>query len=497
VNKSVAFALQPKQLRAFHSQATEILYGGAAGGGKSHLMRVCAIVWSCMIPGLQVYLFRRVSEDLHRNHVQGPSGFRALLAEMVLAGYCGIVEDEIRFKNGSVIYLCHCKDEKHMYKYQGAEIHVLLIDELTHFSETIYRFLRNRVRMVKMKARVPDNMAALFPRIICGANPGNIGHMWVKRTFIDGAEPMRVRQMLAEEGQMLRQYIPAKLSDNAALMRDDPGYLGRLSGLGSPALVAAMRDGDWNQIEGAFFEIWRNDLHVVKPFVVPVNWLRFRSGDWGSAKPFSFGWWAVAQDQHIENGHVFERGDLIRYREWYGCKPNKPNEGLRLTAEEVGYKLAQIERDEKIIYGVLDPACFAHHSGPSIYENIYKGSGNKVVFQRADNTRIANRGALAGWDQMRARLKGDCDAEGNVVRPAIYCFSNCLDSIRTIPALQHDMRHPEDLDSDMEDHAADDWRYACNSRPYVPPSANTAKPVYIEELSIDAAWEYSRRDRDD
>ena len=104
-----------------------------------------------------------------------------------LGGRCEIVADEIRFWNGAKIYLCHCKDEKDIYKYQGAEIHVLLIDELTHFTETMYRFLRNRVRMVGIA--VPDQYAGRFPRILCGANPGNIGHLWVKATFVEGRAP--------------------------------------------------------------------------------------------------------------------------------------------------------------------------------------------------------------------------------------------------------------------------------------------------------------------
>src|SRR5258707_584194 len=136
--------LHPKQGEALQSQATEILYGGAAGGGKSHLIRAAAIIWCATVPGLQVYLFRRISEDLVRNHIEGPKGFRALLGPWVTNGFVHIVEDEIRFWNVAKIYLCHCKDEKDRFKYLGAEIHVLLIDELTTFSEIIYRFLRGR-----------------------------------------------------------------------------------------------------------------------------------------------------------------------------------------------------------------------------------------------------------------------------------------------------------------------------------------------------------------
>ena len=230
MSRSLDLTLHPRQGDALTTAATEVLYGGAAGGGKSHLMRAAAIAWCAAIPGLQVYLFRRVREDLLRNHVEGPSGFRALLAGWSNAGLVRMTLGEIRFWNGAKIHLCHCKDAKDVYKYQGAEIHVLLIDELTHFSETMYRFLRDRVRMVGMT--VPDTRAGHFPRILCGANPGNIGHLWVKRTFIDGCVPLSVRTMPEHEGGMRRVFVPARLEDNPSMATDDPGYEARLEGLG-------------------------------------------------------------------------------------------------------------------------------------------------------------------------------------------------------------------------------------------------------------------------
>lgn len=462
--------LHPKQGEAFNSPATEILYGGAAGGGKSHLMRIALIVWCAAIPGLQCYIFRRVLDDLIKNHIEGPKGFRSLLAPWKLAGLVEIVEDEIRFWNGSKIYLCHCKDPGHVYKYHGAEIHVLVIDELTTFLETMYRYLRNRVRMVGIK--LPAQYAGRFPRIMCGTNPGNVGHLWVKRTFIDGVVPMEVRPMPKSEGGMLRQYISAKLEDNPSMAQDDPGYEGRLEGLGSKALVQAMRWGDWDIIDGAFFDCWDAQRHVLRPFTIPDAWPRSRSGDWGSAKPFSFGWWAqVTDDFKTEQGQWLPRGCLVRYREFYGAKKDEsgvslPDTGLKWHAMKVGEELWKIEEKlgKRPTDGVLDPAAFAENGGPSIASELARGSGNRIYWRAADNKRVAQRGAMGGWDQVRARLEGDNDG-----RPMIACFNTCVDSIRTIPALQHDANRPEDVDTAMEDHAGDDWRYECNSRPWLKP----------------------------
>jgi hypothetical protein len=468
---NIALRLHKKQGLALNTTGTEVLYGGAAGGGKSHLMRAAAVMWCGMIPGLQVYLFRRLRDDLVKNHLEGPSGLRLMLAPWVDAGFVDIVEDEIRFWNGSKIYLCHCKDEKDRFKYLGAEIHVLLIDELTTFTDTIYRFLRSRVRMAGVK--VPKELDGRFPRILCGSNPGNVGHQWVKAAFIDARPALQIDRMPGPEGGMLRQYIPAKLEDNPAI--DAGEYGSKLDGLGSSALVKAMRDGDWSVVAGAFFPEWTSSQHIVVPRSLPAYWHRFRSFDWGSARPFSVGWWAVSDGEL----HDFPSGALIRYREWYGALKDAnglsvPNTGLRLTAEEVADGIAEREavdlRNGKPVHGVADPAIFTADGGPSIADRM---AARKVFFRPADNARVTRNGAMGGWDQLRARLKGDGE------RPAIYVFDTCLDTIRTLPALQHDQDRPEDLDTDGEDHAADEIRYACMSRPYtapLPPSADAAEP---------------------
>jgi hypothetical protein len=153
----------------------------------------------------------------------------------------------------------------------------------------------------------------------------------------------------------------------------------------------------------------------------------------------------------------------VKYREWYGIKQSgdafEPNVGLKLTAEEVAEGIKQREGNDRVAYGVIDPAAFSADGGPSLAERMIR---HGIAWRPADNKRVAQHGAIGGWDQMRARLKGDAD--GN---PMLVFFSTCTHSVRTIPALQHDDSRPEDLDSDGEDHAADETRYACMSRPWV------------------------------
>lgn len=454
--------LHEKQSIAFMSPATEILYGGAAGGGKSHLFRSVAIMWCAAIPGLQVYLFRRIREDLIKNHIEGPHGFRVLLTPWINAGFCSMVEDEIRFWNGAKIYLCHAKDPAHVYKYLGAEMHVLLIDELTQWLEEMYRFLRSRVRSPGLI--VPPEYAGQFPRILCGSNPGNIGHQWVKQSWITGKVPLEINRMEPKEGGMLRQFIPARLEDNPSLYLDDPDYENKLLGMGSEAYVRAMRHGDWDIVAGAFFDNWRADLHVLPRWTPPKHWTRFRSMDWGSYRPFSIGWWAIADDDEWVGSQLIPRGAIVRYREWYGCEPDKPNTGLKLDCEDVaaGIMKRELDAGESVDgqLSVCDPSMWKEDGGPSLYERMlnhrpkwWKSGMPTFVAQPADNTRIG------GWLQMRNRLNGNGEA------PMIFATADCLDSIRTIPVLQHDKNRPEDVDSGGEDHAADDWRYGCMARP--------------------------------
>jgi len=485
----IDISLHPKQALVLNSPANEILYGGSAGGGKSFGIRAADILWCVAIPGLQVYLFRRIREDLVKNHMEGPKGLRALLAPWVDEGFVQIVEDEIRFWNGARVYLCHCKDAKDIYKYQGAEIHVLCIDELTHFTEEMYRFLRNRVRMVGIK--LPPGYEGKFPRIFCSANPGNIGHQFVKSTFIDGCSPMEIRQMSESEGGMRRQFIPAQLEDNPSMAVDDPGYEQRLLGLGSEALVKAMRFGDWNVVEGAFFDCWDTGRHVVRPFTVPPHWSRIRAMDWGSAAPFVVQWWAVASEQVVvpnvlDKPVIIPPGCMVLYRDWYGG--SKPNVGLKMTAEAVGAGIAQRDGFEKIHDEVLDPAAFAQDGGPSIAERIYEGSGKKVNFRRADNTRVSGRGRMGGWDTMRSRLVGDGDGNAMMV-----VFSTAHDFIRSVPAMQHDPLRPEDmLSSGVDDHEADTCRYAANSRPWTAPTINTEPLRGTGQMTMKEAWKLAR-----
>jgi hypothetical protein len=432
---------------------TELLYGGAAGGGKSDFLL------GDFLQDVETYgqawrgiLFRRSLPELEdligRSHEVFPrSG--AVWREQ---------NKRWQWPNGATLRMRYLEADRDATRYQGAAYTWIGWDELgQHPSSYGYKYLRARLRSAH---DVPTK------RIRSSANPGGVGHQWIKAKFVDPAPKGYVVLKDPDTGGDV-MFIPSRLENNAILMRNDPGYVGRLRGLGSPALVKAWLEGDWNVIAGAFFPEF-GPQHIVRPHELPKSWRRFRSVDWGSARPFCVGWYAISDGELM----AYPRGALIKYREWYGST-GEPNVGLKLTAEEVGLGIVAREaEDEEIAYGVIDPAAHNHDGGPSIAERIRKATDGKVSLRRADNTRVGPRGAMGGWDQLRARLKGE---DG---KPMIYFFDTCRDSIRTIPALPHDDKRPEDVDTDAEDHAPDETRYACMSRPWVPVADEYPDPRY-------------------
>ena len=191
--------------------------------------------------------------DLTINHMEGPTSFPNLLSPAVETRHRPGISSRMRYGSGTGrrFFLQHCQNEKALLKYQGAEIHVLLLDELTHFTDSMYRFLRGRCRVTNLK--IPPGLEGFFPRVMAGSNPGSLGHHWVKQSFVDHG-PMRIWPTERTEGGMRRQYIPARLEDNPTLLLNDPTYVDRLEGLGDPVLVRAMREGDWDGCRGR--DVW-------------------------------------------------------------------------------------------------------------------------------------------------------------------------------------------------------------------------------------------------
>jgi hypothetical protein len=446
--EAVTWEPQPGPQSAFVlSKAFEVVYGGARGGGKTdaalgdfalHARACAAAARGLMVRRTRVALEPTIERA---RAIYGPED-------------AAWQEAKSRFvwRSGAVLYLRYLDRDADADLYQGHSYTRVYVEELTQFPSP------RPIDKLKATLRSPAGALCGF-RATC--NPGGAGHAWVKARYID-AGPLKP----VEEGGLERLFIPARLADNPRLLENDPGYIARLRQSGSAQLVRAWLEGDWSVIEGAFFDTWSAARNIVAPFAVPSDWTRFRAFDWGSARPFSAGWWAVAPDPWPAGEIVVPRGALVRYREWYGSS-GRPNEGLRLTAEEVAAGILRREAGEAIAYGVADPSIFRQDGGPSIAERMRRAG---ALFRPADNTRVGKAGALSGWDQLRARIAGD------EAGPMLVVFSTCRDFIRTVPVLQHDPARPEDLDTAAEDHVADEARYACMSRPLIARPPRPAPP---------------------
>ena len=410
-----------------------VAYGGARGGGKSWAVRMKALLLCLRHPNIRILILRKTYRELMNNHIEP---LLALIPQGIARYHK--TDKVLRFQNGAAIWFGYCSCDRDLDQYQGAEYDVIFFDEATQFQE-------DWIRKINLAVRQPNGLPK---RTYYTMNPGGVSHSYFKRLFIDRRY---------QEGEIPENYsfIPALVTDNHALMRQQPQYIKELEAL-PPKLRKAWLEGSWDITEGQFFEEFRDNpahyqdrqyTHVIDPFPVPKSWKRYRSFDWGYNKPFSCGWWAVDSD-----------GVVYRILELYGCT-GSPNEGVRWTPQQVFSEIAKIEREhpdlagEKII-GIADPAIWSAETGKSIAD---VGAENGVYFTRGDNKRIP------GWMQMHYRLRFD-----KAGYPMLYVFRNCKDFIRTLPLLQYDKVKPEDLDTEGEDHIADETRYFCMARP-IPP----------------------------
>ena len=415
---ATAWEPQPGFQSAFvNCPVFEIFGGGARGGGKSDAVlgdwAIHASEYGKDAIGLMV---RRSRTELVELFERGREIYTKIGANVTYNPM------RVVFPNGARLTFAYLERDADAESYQGFSLTRLYVEECGNFPSPRPNY-------------EADGDAAEW----CGCAGWHPSYRQPRRSrptldkgqAVDPA-PLGWKVITDPITGLQRIFLPSRVTDNKYLGAD---YVQRLKASGSPELVRAWLYGDWQVVAGSFFPEFSMDRHVIAPRTLPEHWARFRSFDWGSARPFSVGWWAVSDGSMPD----IPRGCLVRYREWYGMKPGEPNVGLRMTAEEVarGIRLRE-EDDPSPLVGVADPAIFAEDGGPSIAQRmILQG----VVFRPADNKRVPGRGAMGGWDQVRSRLIGDADGQ-----PMLLMFSTCRDLIRTLPALQHDATRPEDVD---------------------------------------------------
>jgi hypothetical protein len=407
----------------------EVFYGGARGGGKSYAMLVDPLRF-CHKQKHRALLIRRTMPELRDliNHSQ----------QLYSKAYPGAKwreqEKEWKFPSGARIEFGYAENLTDVLRYQGQSYTWIGIDELPQYpNEDIYNFLRSSLRSVDPD--IPVYMRAT-------GNPGNVGSMWVKEMFVDPAIPntkfeIEIKTPVGVK-KITRKYIPAKLQDNPYLMQTDD-YYAMLASLPEVQRKQFL-EGNWEAFEDSSFPEFNKELHVVKPFDIPRNWMRFRAADWGYSSPACCLWFAIDFDNNI-----------FVYRELYTQK---------ITADIFARKVLEAEQGENIRYGVLDSSTWARRGdiGPSIAETMIQEGCRWRPSDRSPKSRVA------GKLELHKRLRPD-ETTGY---PTMFFFDNCTNLIRTLPMLPVDKNNPEDVDTHAEDHAYDALRYGCMSRPVHP-----------------------------
>lgn len=449
---------QPRQAEALACPAFELFYGGAKGGGKSDFLLGDYLSgvedWGQAWKGI---IFRRTYKQLEELIAR---------ARVIFGQYPGAVSVDPQAPtwafptpNGSAtLKFRHLESDLQVGDYQGHQYTWIGFDELSEFpSPGPYVFMLSCARSA---AGAPCYVRST-------GNPGRPGHAWIKSRFIDVAPPFELYR--DPETGLHRCFIPAKLEDNPLLMRNDPEYERRLLLL-PPHLRKAFRQGDWDVVVGQVFLEFTRERNVIRRTPLGPEWFRFAAMDWGYAKPFSIGWYAVNTD-----------GRVIRYREWYGCEPGQPNTGLRMGANTVAKRAWEMGIDEGVRVMVADPAIWAKtgvgdDDTPSVAQS-FEAAGFEM--EKGRNDRL---NGIMKVHEMLSLIGED--------GKAYFCLTeNCHEWIRTVPLLTPDIRNPEDINTELEDHAFDETKYALTSKYVLNPRAlrrpETLRPTHRRVVNYD------------
>ncbi len=445
--KKIIFRPNPGPQEAFLAASEqEVLYGGAAGGGKSYALLADPMRYFNH-PKFNGLLVRRTNDELRELKWKSKELYPALFK-----GAQWKEKDSMwLFPSGAQFWMTYLERDDDVHRYQGQAFSYIAFDELTHWSTPFaWNYMRSRLRTTSQEdedyGKLPVFMRAT-------TNPGGPGHGWVKRMFIDPApygkaftpvdwdtnKPMVWPEGHPKAGLPLfeRRFIPAKLSDNPFLYEDGQYEANLLSQGGNTQ--RQLLHGDWDVADGAAFSEFRQTLHVVEPFEIPNDWVRFRSCDFGYSSFSAVHWYAI--DPAYET--------LVVYRELYVSKK---------TGQDLAQLVIEAERGERIQYGMLDSSVWHQRgqTGPSIAEEMI-AAGTK--WRPADRTAGAR---VNGKNRLHELLK--CDEYTG--RPGIIFFNTCRQIISDLPVIPTDPDGGDDIDKRYaSDHAYDSIRYGIMSRP--------------------------------
>ncbi len=412
---------------------TDVLYGGAAGGGKSYAMLVDPLRFAHRAVHRALILRRsmpELRELIDKSRELYPKAFPGCKYKEV--------EKLWNFPSGAKIEFGFLERDADVYRYQGQAYSWIGFDEITHQStEFSWNYLASRLRTTD-----PE----IIPYMRCTANPGGVGAHWVKKRYIDPSPP---NESFKGSDGLTRKFIPARLDDNPYLANDGR-YEQMLKAL-PPTQRRQLLEGDWEVAEGAAFTEFDRFVHIVDPFEIPLHWERLKGIDYGYASESACVWGAVDKTD----------GTLIIYRELY-------RKGLLAT--ELARLITEMEiNDPFSVPGVLDTACWNRTgtTGPTVGETLVKG-GHKL--RRADKNRVA--GKIQIHEYLKVQQSG---------RPKLQIFNTCPNLIRELQSIPLDKSNPEDVDTHAPDHAYDALRYLIMSRPRIQDPLDRMRHIKMEQ----------------
>lgn len=407
----------------FHAAGEfDVLYGGAAGGGKTAALVADDLADAMRFPGIRIAAFRRTYDELSESLLRQLASFGYGEA---LGARWNATDRELRFPNGSMIRYRYAETPVDASRRQGGEFGKLTLDERGLFPPEVVDLLSERIRSGRATVPVIGVRSA--------TNPGGAGHAQLKARFVDGTDH-GARVYEDGHGRTVR-FIPARVDDNPHV---DPGYRRQLEAIPDPARRAAMLDGDWNQFSGQVFTSWSRDRHVVPVFDLPASWRRYAGIDWGYTAPWAVLWAAVDEDRRV-----------WVYRERYGTKVGETEQASRIIAAEEG---------ETVTSRFADDAMWTGRGDAKSVAQVYRDTGCVITPARKGDRVI-------GWQRVHSYLADGPACPHHRERGWQECpLLHVLDGrapnlVRTLPALPYDPRKPEDVDTHAEDHAADALRY--------------------------------------
>ncbi len=397
-------------------------------------------------PAWRGILFRKHYPDLEELIVKSYKWFKPIFPDAVY----NISNHRWVFNDGETLLFRYADKIADYWNYHGHEYPWIGWEELTSWaSDDLY---------ITMQSVCRSSTPGIPRRYRSSANPYGPGHNWVKARFIDPAP--RGVIIVDEEGRE-RVTIHGEIWENKILLKNDPDYMKNLQAQ-TGAKRAAWLKGDWDIVAGGMFDdVWNPKVHIVRPFEIPKTWRIDRSFDWGSSRPYSVGWWAESDgtDMRLADGSTksTQRGDLFRIAELYGWT-GKPNEGTRELASEIARKIKKYDSSNGHVVnmGPADSSIFDTENGKCISDDMRQQGVNWIRADKRPGSRIN------GWELVRQYLKNSITREG----PGLFVFDTCRQFIRTVPVLPRDEREPDDVDSDAEDHVADEVRYRILSKTY-------------------------------